>query len=125
MKKITFEYIFRTSPEFLYKRISTASGLNEWFADNVEINKDKLTFTWKNNTQEAIITKDKHKLYVKFDWQDDEERYTEFLIEQNKITNDTVLSITEMIDDEDEDFIIKLWDSTIKKLKQKLGLRVS
>ena len=46
MKKLSLEYIFRTSPKLLYQRISTASGLNEWFADNVEINHDKLTFTW-------------------------------------------------------------------------------
>ena len=125
MKKLSLEYIFRTSPKLLYQRISTASGLNEWFADNVAINKNKLTFTWNNNSQEAVITKDKHKYYVKLDWLDDEERYTEFLIEQNKITKDTVLSIIEMIDEDDEDFVTKLWDSTIKKLKQRLGLRIN
>jgi hypothetical protein len=126
MKKIYLEYIFHTSKKLLFNRISTASGLAEWFANDVSINENKLTFEWNDSSQDAIISKDKNNLYVKFKWLDNPERFTELKIEQDKITKDLILLITEVIeDDDDEDFSINVWNSSIKKLKRKLGLPVN
>jgi len=126
MNTLSFEYLFNTSSKILYQRLSTASGLNEWFADNVSINNEVMTFSWGDTEQKAKIIRQKNNLYVKFEWMDNPERYTEFKIEKNSLTEDLTLFITDVVeDDEDEDFITSLWDSSIKKLKNKLGLKVN
>ena len=43
-EKISLEYIFKTSPGILFTRLSTASGLSEWFADDVNIKENLYTF---------------------------------------------------------------------------------
>ena len=126
MNTLSFEYLFKTSSKILYQRLSTASGLNEWFADNVSINNEVMTFSWGDTEQKAKIIRQKNNLYVKLEWLDNPERYTEFKIEKNSLTEDLTLFITDVVeDDEDEDFITSLWDNSIKKLKNKLGLKVN
>lgn len=126
MKTLTFEYLFDTSSKILYQRLSSASGLNEWFADNVAINKEIMTFSWSNSEQKAKITRLKNNLYVKLQWLDNPERYTEFKIEKDNLTDDLTLLITDVVDDdEDDEFITSLWNDSIKKLKSKLGLKIN
>ena len=43
------EYIVKSSTKILYNRISTLSGLSEWFADNVNMNDGVYTFMWDIN----------------------------------------------------------------------------
>lgn len=126
MKTLSFEYLFGTSSKILYQRLSTASGLNEWFADNVAINNDIMTFSWGKSEQKAKIKRQKNNLYVKFQWLDNPERYTEFKIEKNNLTEDLTLLITDVIDEEeDEEFITNIWNDSIKKLKSRLGLKTN
>lgn len=35
-KKINIEYVFSSSVKILFSRLSTVTGLSEWFADRVE-----------------------------------------------------------------------------------------
>lgn len=124
MKQITVDYIFRTSPKILFKRLSTASGLNEWFADDVTIKKDVLTFKWQNDTQSAKRKIDSKKMTVRLDWLDENKEYLEFMIEESNMSSDISLFVTDFIeDDEDEDDAREFWDDTIKRFKRKLGLK--
>lgn len=121
MKKISFDYLFKTSPDLLFTRINTPNGLSEWFADEVIVNENIFTFKWKNSKQQAKHTSDIKKLRVKFDWTEDE-KYTEFKIEKSKLTNELSLIITDLVDeDEDVQDAKSLWDNQIDKLKKKLG----
>ena len=43
--KFIGEYGFRASKKMLYPYISSASGLSQWFADDVNINNEDKTFT--------------------------------------------------------------------------------
>jgi uncharacterized protein YndB with AHSA1/START domain len=123
MKKITVDYIFRTSPKILFKRLSTVSGLNEWFADDVTVEKDVITFHWKNYSQSAKMKTDNKKYFVRFDWVDEPDKYLEFSIEKSTMSKDLTLYITDFVEDyEGEEGLRDLWDNTIKRLKRKLGL---
>ena len=42
--KFSIEYPINTSVKVLFQRLSTVSGLSEWFADNVSIQNNILTF---------------------------------------------------------------------------------
>ena len=47
-EKIELEYLINCSPKVLFNRLSTASGLAEWFADDVSVNGKKFTFFWED-----------------------------------------------------------------------------
>ena len=42
--KSEFEYIINTSPIILFNCLTTASGLSEWFCDDVNLKDDNFTF---------------------------------------------------------------------------------
>ncbi len=49
------EFPVKSSPAILFEYISTASGLQEWFADKVDRKEDVFHFTWNGNTDTAHL----------------------------------------------------------------------
>jgi uncharacterized protein YndB with AHSA1/START domain len=45
--KIQLEYIINCSPKVLFNRLSSASGLAEWFAEDVRVKGKRFTFIWE------------------------------------------------------------------------------
>jgi len=124
MQKVTLDYIFRTTPKILFKRLSTPSGLSEWFADDVLINNGTYTFKWKNNSQVANYNIDKRNLSIKLDWLDEDKEYLEFRIEESDMSKDITLYVIDFIeDDEDIEDAAAFWDDIISRFKIKLGIR--
>ena len=122
-KKITLEYTINSSPKVLYSRLSTAGGLAEWFADDVNQNGKKYTFFWDNSEETAQLVYKKENKSVRFQWDDSEdETYFEFKIDVDDITGDVALEITDFIEEGDEEDSQDLWDTQIAELKHILGL---
>jgi uncharacterized protein YndB with AHSA1/START domain len=124
-KKITLEYTINSSPKVLFPRLSTPGGLSEWFADNVNINGNQLSFFWDKTEQRAIMVQKKENKYVRFRWvdaDDPESQWFEFRISTDDLTGDTALIITDFAEDDDKDSNIELWNSQIAKLKHVIGL---
>ncbi|HPR32294.1 MAG TPA: START-like domain-containing protein [Prolixibacteraceae bacterium] len=119
-QKFDLEYMVNCSPKVLYNRLSSASGLAEWFADDVSVNGKKYTFLWDNVEQEAELAFRKENLIVRFNWLHDE-TYFEFKITRDELTGDVSLLITDFADDDEIDEIRTLWDSQIATLKHVLG----
>ncbi|MBN2891313.1 MAG: SRPBCC domain-containing protein [Bacteroidales bacterium] len=123
MKKVTLDYIFRTSSNILFKRLSTPSGLSEWFADDVTIKDETFFFKWNGSERDATIKLDRKALCVKFEWNDKEDEFLEFNIEKSNMTKDLTLYVTDFVeDDEDKNDALELWDNIIGQLKTKLGV---
>ncbi len=124
--KYELEYTMNTTPKVLYSRLATASGLSEWFADDVKIHGDDIfTFFWEGSEQQAKLLERKKNESVKFKWLDDKENdyYFEFRLSQEELTGDLALIITDFADDEDEKTDnIELWDTQIQDLRRILGL---
>ena len=57
--KYSIEIPINSSVNVLYKRLSTASGLAEWFADDVNLKNNVFTFFWDDSEQSAKILKKK------------------------------------------------------------------
>ena len=123
-KKYELEYIINSSPRVLYSRLSTASGLAEWFADNVTVKGKILTFTWEGTEQKAELISKKDSKYVRFHWMDDEDKnsFFEFRIDIEEITGDVALLITDFAEEDEKEDSIDLWDSQIAELKHVIGL---
>ncbi|MFO7880099.1 MAG: START-like domain-containing protein [Bacteroidales bacterium] len=123
--KYEIEYTLNTTPKVLYPRLATASGLSEWFADDVRLNKNIYTFIWDGSEQSAEMIGKKNNEYVQFHWTDDEDEDTffEFRLHQDELTSDLALIITDFADDEEEkEDNTELWDTQIQELKRILGL---
>ena len=54
-KLFTADFEIHASVKMLYPYIQSASGLAEWFADDVSISPEKVfTFVWDNETHKAF-----------------------------------------------------------------------
>ena len=122
-KRIVQEYTINSSPKVLYPRLSTPGGLSEWFADDVNLKGNVYMFIWEGVEQRAEIVQRKENHYIRFKWLDEEEEAIfEFRITVDELTGDVALVITDMIDEDEEEDAIGLWDSQVANLRHSLGL---
>lgn len=122
MKKIELEYQIRSSPSVLFSRLSSASGLAEWFADNVMVEGSKYTFIWGKTNQTAELLSVRPQESVKFKWlENDEPSEFEFSIVMGEIIEDLSLIVVDHVEEEDEPDVIKLWDASINRLRKAIG----
>ena len=116
------EYIIRTSPRVLYTRLSTADGLAQWFADDVNINDGIFTFVWEGSGQDAKKVKEKAGKLIRFHWvDDDDDCYFEFRLEVDDLTSEVALLITDFAVEDEMEESAELWDSQVNSLMQLLG----
>ena len=66
--KFELEFPIQASAQMLYQYISSASGLCEWFADDVNIKDDIYTFFWDGSEEEARLLTKKTNSKIKFQW---------------------------------------------------------
>jgi uncharacterized protein YndB with AHSA1/START domain len=121
--KFEMEFVFQASPQLLYQYISTASGLSEWYADNVNSRSEKFTFIWDEIEEEAILLKKKSDQYVRFQWShaDSPEEYFELRIVIDEITKDVSLFVTDFAEEDEVEESKMLWENQIDDLKHVLG----
>ncbi|WP_372750854.1 START-like domain-containing protein [Labilibaculum sp.] len=124
MKQFELEYVLHASQKVIYDRLSSASGLSEWFADDVNQKGKIFTFMWEGSEQKAELLNKRDNRLVRFHWLDseDEESFFEFKIEIDALTNDLSLIVTDFAEEDEIDESIELWDSQISELKQVLGI---
>jgi len=123
--KYKIEYPIKTSIRILYNRLSTPSGLSEWFADNVNSRGETYTFIWDGSEEVAKLIQIKANEKVKFQWQtgdkDDDKYFFEFLLQVDEITKDVSLIISDFSDEDELEESKMLWNNLIQDLKHVLG----
>lgn len=117
----TIEYTINSSIRVLFNRLSTASGLTEWFADNVTVNGTTFNFIWDGVSQSAELVSKKDQKFVKFKWLDEDDTFFQFEIVTEELTGDVALIITDFAEEDEMEDAKDLWDSQINQLKQLLG----
>jgi uncharacterized protein YndB with AHSA1/START domain len=131
-QKIDIEYPLATkSPAIIWEQISSAHGLERWFADHVSEEDGVFTFTWgepwtEQDVRQAHVVeavKFDH-IRLKWDYEDDEddESYWEMRIEKSDLTHNLNLMITDFADDDDADGLKILWESCLDRLHRASGL---
>jgi uncharacterized protein YndB with AHSA1/START domain len=124
MKQFELEYVLQASQKVIFDRLSTASGLSEWFADDVNQKGKLYTFFWDGSEQQAELITKKDNHLIRFKWTDseDDNSFFEFKIEIDALTNDLSLIITDFADEDEVEESIELWDTQIAELKHILGI---
>ncbi|MDH4057573.1 MAG: START-like domain-containing protein [Cyclobacteriaceae bacterium] len=122
------DYEIHASAKMLYPYISTASGLSEWFADDVTINPEKIyTFVWDNERHKAIVASHRTNHFTRFEFlpeneeDKDDPSYFELRIELNELTQTTFLKVSDYSDIDDLTELKDLWDSLIEDLRKVVG----
>ena len=130
-QKIDIEYPLTTkSPAIIWEQISSAHGLERWFADHVTEEDGVFTFTWGEPWTEQDIrvahvieaVKNDH-ITLKWEGDDmDEEDFWEMRIAQSDLTHHLNLLITDFAEDDDADGLKILWESNLDRLHRASGL---
>ncbi len=124
----TADYELHASVKMLYPYIQSASGLSEWFADDVRISPEKVfTFVWDNESHKAVISAQRTNNFVRFEYLPESEAdkkdpsYVELNLESNELTQRTFLKIYDYSDFNDMVELQELWDGLIGNLKKVVG----
>ena len=123
--KFELEFPIHASPQMLFQYISSASGLSEWFADNVNSRGEFFTFIWDGSEEKARLSARKSDEKVKFRWIDEDNKDTDYFFElrilEDEITKDVSLMVTDFAFEEDFAEVKLLWESQISDLKHVIG----
>ncbi|GAA4037389.1 MAG: hypothetical protein RLZZ469_2 [Bacteroidota bacterium] len=126
-QKVRYELEFpvNSSPQLLYQYISTPSGLQEWFADNVNSRGEFFTFIWDDVEENARLASKKTGEKVKFKWVDDNKKDTDYYFElrilEDEITKDVSLMVVDYAFEDEIDESKLLWENQISDLKHVIG----
>ena len=121
--KFQLEFVVKASPALLFSYISTPSGLEQWFADNVKSRGEEFVFIWENAEESARMLSKKTNQSVKFKWDEDdeEETYFELRLQVDDLTQDLALIVTDFADEDEVDEAKLLWEAQLTKLHSIIG----
>jgi len=123
--KFELEFLLNTSGKVLENMVFTPAGLSEWFADDVNVKDDILTFEWDGSFEKARLFTKRPTDKIKWHWISDEEEgidsFCEIRYEIDPMTKVVVLYITDFAEDDDVDEAKRLWEQQIGELKRVLG----
>ena len=101
-KKVHIEYPLNpSSSNIIWGIVSTAAGLQRWFA----------------------VINSRAESFIRFHWTDEEPKtYFEFKLHYDELTTNRVLEVTDFADEGEEEDVKSLWDSQIDVLRRTCGL---
>lgn len=127
-KLFTADFEIHASIKMLYPYIQTASGLSEWFADDVNISPEKVfTFVWDHEDHKAIMSSHRTNHFARFEYlpesKEDEKdpSYFELRLEINELTQTTFIKVVDYSEMDDVDELHDLWEGLIENLKKVVG----
>jgi len=122
------DYQLNASKKIVYTYLSTASGLQEWFADKVRIDEDKnYIFNFDQEDHYAKQNIIKANLHVRWDFFDpkstasQKESYIEFKLDEAELTQSLFLKVIDQSNFYSLDELEGIWDGLISKLKGTIG----
>lgn len=124
-EKFVVEYDFKkVSPALLWEFISTATGLEEWFAEKVENHDKEYIFYWNKTPQTAQLISSRMEVFVRFHWDEDanERTFFEMRITTSELTAATMLMVSDFAESDEVDELRELWDAEVERLQRRLGV---
>lgn len=122
------DYQLNASKKIVFSYLSTASGLQEWFADGVRIDEDKnFIFNFDQEDHFARQTTIKANLHIRWDFfnpkheVNGKECFIEFKLDEAELTHSLFLKVIDQSNFYALDELEGIWDGLISKLKQIIG----
>ena len=122
------DYQLNASKKIVYAYLSSASGLQEWFADKVRIDEDKnYIFNFDQEDHYAKQTIVKANLHVRWDFFEPKspnsttESFIEFKLDETELTQSLFLKVIYQSNFYTLDELEGIWEGFISKLKETIG----
>ena len=124
-QKFHIEYLVKASLEMLYQYISTASGLAEWFCDAASSKGNQFTFVWAGSEEQATLIARREDSLVRFRWAADEgeKYYFEIRLEQDELTGDVAMTITDFAYPGEVDEMRQMWNTCTSTFPHKASAK--
>jgi uncharacterized protein YndB with AHSA1/START domain len=129
--KFNTEFEINASRKMLFPYLNTASGLAQWFAEDVNVNEDKVyNFIWDGEDHKAKMVSHRTNSYVKFAFLDedqvdveeeDDNAFFEIKLDQNELTQSVFIRITDYTENDDFDELEDMWANLVEALKETVG----
>ncbi|MEM6841131.1 MAG: START-like domain-containing protein [Bacteroidota bacterium] len=126
--QFTAEFEFRASRKMLFPYLTTASGLAQWFADDVTINEDKVfSFLWDGEEHRAKLSAQRVNRFVRFEFlngtdpSSDQPSFLEMRLDTNDLTGTVFLNVTDSMTADDEEEFYEIWLQLTDSLKEIVG----
>lgn len=126
--KFAHEYEINASKKMLYPYFTTASGLAQWFADDVNVDEDNIyNFIWEGDDHKAKMVSHRTNSFAKFVFLEHDKSegndpdWVEFKIDLNEMTQTTFIKVQEYNDFEDKEEQAEVWEGLFHTLKEIVG----
>lgn len=126
--KFVREYPINASAKLLYPYLSTASGLAQWFCDDVTISAGKTyNFLWDGLNHYAELTNLRANRSIRFLFIDkigehpEDPSYIDFMIESSELTQELYLKVVDYSEENDEEEQEELWEGLMQQLREIVG----
>jgi uncharacterized protein YndB with AHSA1/START domain len=127
-RRFEMEYPINASPRLLFPYLSSASGLSQWFCDDVRLDPDhRLNMVWDKQNHYAEIALQRPGRSIRYVFLDERKQplndanYLDFSLEYSKITDSVFLRVTDYSDHGNDKEQQELWDSLVGKLREQVG----
>jgi uncharacterized protein YndB with AHSA1/START domain len=128
--KYVIEFELAGSPKLLYPYLQNPANLQEWFANKVVSDSNKIiNFVWDNSNHYAKVTHNQLYKYIRYEFLDEQKQevkndpsYLEFRLLQSELTKATFLRVVDYSEMTNEKDLHDLWTGLIEQLKDVAGV---
>ena len=125
--KFVIEFEIKASAKMLFPYLSSASGLQQWFAPKVNYKPDHgFDFYWDGENHPAKLHSSRLNKSIRFDFVNTTEverdwNYLEFKLDVGELSQSTFLKIVDYTENQDNDELESVWEGLIAGLKEIIG----
>ena len=126
--RFVVEFPINASPKILFPYLATASGLSQWFCDDVRyVEGQRLNFIWDHENHYAEISGQRLNRAVRFVFLDEQRQtvsdasFLEFTLDASQVTDEVYLRVVDYSSSTDAGEQQEMWDGLVAKLREQVG----
>lgn len=126
--RFVVEFPINASPKILFPYLATASGLSQWFCDDVRyVEGQRLNFIWDHENHYAEISGQRLNRAVRFVFLDEHRQpvpdatFLEFTLDASQVTDEVYLRVIDYSAFNDAGEQQEMWDGLVAKLREQVG----
>jgi uncharacterized protein YndB with AHSA1/START domain len=126
--RFVVEFPINASPKILFPYLATASGLSQWFCDDVRyVEGQRLNFIWDQENHYAEISGQRLNRGVRFVFLDDQRQpiadanSLEFTLDSSQVTDEVYLRVVDYSSANNPDEQQEMWEGLVAKLREQVG----
>jgi uncharacterized protein YndB with AHSA1/START domain len=126
--RFVVEFPINASPKILFPYLATASGLSQWFCDDVRyVEGQRLNFIWDQENHYAEISGQRLNRAIRFVFlnefrqQVSDANYLEFSLDSSQVTDEVYLRVVDYSSAQDGAEQQEMWEGLVAKLREQVG----